>query len=74
MKAKCCNTRGGGGVNFYGGGAKKFLGGGKFIEGGGGKKFKEKKAIIKILENKAKKGELRAEKQQVYHMACHGYV
>ena len=28
----------------------------------------------KILENKAKKGELRAEKQQVYHMACHGSV
>ena len=24
-----------------------------------------------MLENMAKKGELRAEKQQVYHMACH---
>ena len=26
------------------------------------------------LKNKAKKGELRAEKHQVYHMACHGSV
>ena len=31
MKAKCCNTRGGGAKKLVGG--WKFLGGGKFIEG-----------------------------------------
>ena len=34
----------------------------------------KKRSSQKFLENKAKKGELRAEKQQVYHMACHGSV
>ena len=35
----------------------------------------KKKVIIKNLENMAKKGELRAEKQQLYyHMACHARV
>ena len=49
-------------------GQKKFLGGVK-NEG-----MSRKKVIKKILQNEAKKGELRAEKQQVYHMACHGSV
>ena len=34
----------------------------------------KKRSSEKILENKAKKGDLRAERQQVYHMACHGSV
>ena len=54
----------------------------KFIEGGkkifrGSKKCggcAKKKVIIKNFENMAKKGELRAEKQQVHHMACHARV
>ena len=51
------------GLKIYRGG-KKFLGG---VKNEGMSKKKKK-------ENKAKKGELRAEKQQVYHMACHGSV
>ena len=49
--------------NLYG--DENILGGGKSIEG-----------VKKFLgsEDKAKKGELRAEKQQVYHMACHGSI
>ena len=63
-------------------GGKKFLGGEKFIERvknflGGVKKWgdvQKKSSLSKILENMAKKGELRAEKQQVYHMTCRARV
>ena len=61
MKAKRCNIRGGGG-------------GGEFLGEVKNEGMSKKRSPQKILENKAKKGELRAEKQQVYHMACHSSV